>query len=560
LLAAKTVGGAVETHESRMGGETDPFSGKPYPAEWKPTNNEQLFAARRLAIRYLENIGQGEDSAAALARRTRLRSTSLLPADDAIALLEGSTPLNDEERRIIVEACIRVEERPQLPDSVRVRLLKVKQGAFGASFFDQLRRWVGKRLHTDYDLANETGFASADEQLKQLAAEAAENGLTDEELAWLASSEAENVWLFGHRFGELDRSGRWEERIKTVTEDDFNCLLFTGYLAGRYPAGMDVHRSAAIDQIEPSKPMAAFGATWRLDPNESGAQRVIRLVRSGRIVPSSLRVFMYGTWLPNLPIKYAIEMLDLVLGEGPSSNVEIALGIIDNFLRSKAASINQFGESAWRTIEAIPASRVSNTFDWHWGRVAEPLASADPKRFARAFVGLFASDETWLATDSAQHCLRVATTIDPEAVWSVVGPALLKADKAGMRLRIKLEHWFGELIPPAILLKWAKQKGRKGFLLAAQLMTLKSGAPSEAARMLVREATNPDEVLLLIFSSLHFGFGAGPLSGLLERSLEPLRILAKDPEPRIRAWAKARIVAEEKTIKRQKLLEEESDF
>jgi hypothetical protein len=273
-----------------------------------------------------------------------------------------------------------------------------------------------------------------------------------------------------------------------------------------------------------------------------------------------ITIFMYGTWLPQLPLKYTTEILDLVLGKGPGANVEIALGIIDNVLGSKAASIDQFGESAWRTIEAVPTSRVSNTFDWHWGRVAEPLASADPKRFAKAFVGLFASDETWLATDSAQHCLRVATTIDPEAVWSVVGPALLKADKAGMRLRIKLEHWFGELIPPTILLKWAKQKGRKGFLLAAQLMTVKSGAPSEGARLLIREAKNPDEVLLLIFSSLHFGFGAGPLSGLLERSVEPLRILAKDPEPRIRAWAKAQILAEEKRIKRQKLIEEESDF
>jgi hypothetical protein len=269
---------------------------------------------------------------------------------------------------------------------------------------------------------------------------------------------------------------------------------------------------------------------------------------------------MYGTWLPHLPLKYTIEILDLILGEGQSGNVEIALGVIDNILRSKAASIDQFGESAWRTIEAVPTSRVSNTFDWHWGRVAEPLASANPKRFAHAFVRLFASEETWLATDSAQHCLRVATTIDPEGVWSVIGPALLAADRAGMRMRIKLEHWFGELIPPAIILKWAKRKGRKGFLLAAQLMSVKSGVPSEAARLLIREAKNPDEVLLLIFSSLHTGFGAGPLSGLMERNVEPLRSLAKDPEPRIRAWAKAQILAEEKRIKRQKLIEEESDF
>jgi len=269
---------------------------------------------------------------------------------------------------------------------------------------------------------------------------------------------------------------------------------------------------------------------------------------------------MYGQFLPQLPLKYAIQIVDLTLDADTGNYAEIALGIIDNLLRSKSASIEQFGESAWKAIETVPAGRVSHTFDWQWGRIAAPLATANPVRFAKAFIKLFESDETWLATESAQHCLRTAAEADPAGVWSVIGPTLLREDQTGMRLRIKLEHWFGELLPPDVLVNWAKQGGRMGFLHAAALLSVKSGSPSEAARLLVKEAKNPNEVLSLIFSSLRTGFGTGPLSGLMERDMEPLRTLANDPEPRIRAWARAQMVSEQKMVKRQKLIEEEHEY
>lgn len=479
--------------------------------------------------------------------------------EDAVALLDGTIPADDSERRMIMDACIRIQKIPDLPEGLRFRLREIRGKLFGATFFDQLRRWVGKRLNADYDLEHGSGYASADEQVLRLAADAVEKGLNADELNWLASPDAENVWLFGRRLGELDTAGAFEAPIEAVTGDDLNCLLFASYLTGRYLADEEAERERVIDGIERSKPQAALGATWRAGPSEAGARRVIRLLENGLVDPSATRALMYGDWLQHLPLKYTIGIVDLILKIGAKSNLEIALGIIDNRLRSKTASIDQFGETAWKAIEAQPASRVSSTFDWQWGRVAEPLASANPTRFAHAFVRLFESDETWLATDSAQHCLRLATTADPVGVWSVIGLALLRQDATGMRLRIRLEHWFGELLPPDVLVDWAKRKGRKGFLLAAGLLTVRSGVPSDSVRLLVREAKNPDEVLSYIFSSLHSGFGAGPLSGLMERSLEPLQNLAKDPEPRIRAWAKAQIINDQKMIKRQRIMEEESE-
>jgi len=556
-LAVHAISGALRTDENRMGGELDPLSNKPFPPEWRPKNYGEMWAARRRAIQYLERVGEGDDDAAILARRTRLTSTSALYAEDAVALLEATVPLDDEERRIVMEASIRIQGIPDLPEDLRQRLLKIREKAFGTSFFDQLRRWVGKRLYTDYDLEHDLGFASADEQVIRLATDAFERGLNAEEIKWLASPEAEFVWLFGKRLGELDTLESFKTPIMEATDDNMNCLLLAGYLSGKCSMGTDIERSGAIDEIEQSKPWAAFGLTWRAEPSEAGARRIIRLVQSNLVDPLAFRVLMHGPFLPQLPLVYTIQIVNLILDKDPNSNIEIALGIIDNRLRNKSAMIEDFGESAWKAIEMRPAGRVSSTFDWQWGRIAAPLATVNPVRFAGAFVGLFESDETWLATDSAQHCLRTAATADPIGVWNVIGPALLKEDQTGLRLRIKLEHWFGELLPSDVLLSWAKQNGRRGFLHAAALLNVKSGSPSESARLLVREAKNPDEVLLLIFSSLHTGFGAGPLSSFMERNMEPLRNLANDPEPRIRAWAKAQIAGEQKMVRRQKIIEEE---
>ena len=487
-LAVRAISGSLRTDENRMGGELDPFSSKPFPPEWRPKNYGEIWVARRRAIKYLERIGEGDDDAAALARRTRLTSVSALSAEDAVAVLETTTPLDDEERRIIMEASTRLEQIPDLPEGLRLRLLGAKEQAFGNSFFDLLRRWVGKRLITDYDLAHESGYASADQKVVRLAEDAAEKGLSTEELKWLATPEAENVWPFGHRLGELDADGSFEAPIKEVTEDNFNCVLLASYFTGRYPAGMEAELSAAIDEIAQSKPKAAFGATWRVGPSESGAKRAIRLVQDRLVDPSAFEMLRYGPFLPHLPLKYVIQIVELLLDTDPIAKLKPPWKSSMTTCEINPPPSSNSESRHGRRSRPCRQDAVSHTFDWRWGRIAAPLAVANPARFARAFVGLFESDETWLATDSAQHCLRTAATADPAGVWDVIGPALMREDQTGMRLRIKLEHWFGELLPPDLLVSWAKRNGRKGFLHAAALLSVRSGAPSEAARLLVREA------------------------------------------------------------------------
>ena len=107
--------------------------------------------------------------------------------------------------------------------------------------------------------------------------------------------------------------------------------------------------------------------------------------------------------------------------------------------------------------------------------------------------------------ESAFQALGLATKAEPAGVWAIIAKAMMRQDSTGHKLLLKLSHWYGESIPPEVLLGWAKENGPKGFSFAANLLTVKSGQPSEAARLLVREAPNQKEVLARIFASLSPG-------------------------------------------------------
>ena len=563
LLAAKAVAGSLQSHETRSGGDTDYLSKRPYPPEWKPKTYGEIWEARRKAIGYLERIVEGKDEAATVARRELLQSPFALVSqgqvDDAIKVLESAVATNDEERRNIIRSCDQVNRAQNLTDEQRAKVKQVRDSVFGTTYFDRLRRWVGGRLPEDFDASSPSGFDAADRRVIQLAEEGFENEIGTAELKWLSSPEAENVWPFGRRLGELDVEERLRDRVFQAAPNDENCMLLAAYVWGRGAASGAANRERLLDALTQAKPIAAFGATWRGDATVSGAKRIIDLASRGRIPAASLRMLRYGGWVTQLPADYAIEMMNVMLRLDAESNAEAVLGIIDHAVRSKIISVQQLGEVIWKALEVRTPQR-SQSFDWHWGRVAELVATSDPGRLARVFITLFESENAWLSTDSAQTALQHATSSDPHSVWEVIGAALLKDDITGVRLRLKLGQWFGELIPPETLAEWAQRHGRRGFLTAAELLNAKGDHLSDSARLLVKNATNPKEVLNQLFANLETGSFVGPMSSHLERQLAILRSWAQEADPKIRSWAESAIASAEKGVKRQRLLEEEGMF
>jgi hypothetical protein len=558
-LAVSAIAATLQSHESRFGGNSDSLSGKPFPPEWRPKTNGEVWEVRRRALAYLQQVGDRNDEAAVLARRARIGSIRALiqygQFDDALSVLESAAPHTDEERRQVMESCDEIIKIENLPPELADRARKVREAAFGHSYLERLRRWVGKRINSDFDASSATGYEAADKEVIMLADEGFKNGIGGAETDWLTSPEAENVWVYGDRLGEIDANGKFLDQIVGSTPDDINCLFLASYVRGRARLN-DESLNSTLDKVAAEKPHAAFGATWRNNPTTAGAERIIRLVSLGYVPASSLRVLLYGAWVEKLPPAYATRLVDLMLSADNGANLEAVLGIIDHSVRAGTISVQQFGDLIWKALEAKGASRSPN-FDWHWGRVADLVASIEPAKLARIFVTLFESDNTWLATDSAQGVLQVATRANPEAVWEVIAPVLLGSDLTAVRLRIKLDHWFGELIPGDILVKWAHRHGPRGFLMAAGLLNAKVENLSASARLLLREAPNPEEVMSHLAAGLGTGMFAGPLSSHLEGDLSTLEKWTRDEEPRIRSWAQKALKHERKRLQRVKLLEEE---
>jgi hypothetical protein len=290
-LVIRAVASSLQSHETRSGGDTDYLSKRAYPPEWKPKTYGEMWDASRKALGYLEQIGTDDDEVAIIARRERLQSLYTLAQrgliDDAIHILQTANPANDEERRIRLASCDQLNRIPNLSEEQRSKVNQIRESAFGSSYFERLRRWVGRRLPGDFDAKH--AFEAADQQVLNLAEEGFRNDIGREELEWLSSPEAENVWLFGRRLGELDTSENFRERIISLAPNNVNCMLLATYISGRgIIAGPEV-REQLLDAVALQKPVAAFGATWRGEPTASGAERIIRLVSDAQVEGSELR-------------------------------------------------------------------------------------------------------------------------------------------------------------------------------------------------------------------------------------------------------------------------------
>ncbi len=134
-LAVTALGATLDLHESRSGGEIDELSKKPFPPEWRPKKNTDVWEPRRTALAYLEKIGDGSDEAAIAARRKRIWSVRALlqygQADNALEVLESSMPRTDEERRAVLESCDSLSKLNGLPDHFQGNGLFQQTAALG---------------------------------------------------------------------------------------------------------------------------------------------------------------------------------------------------------------------------------------------------------------------------------------------------------------------------------------------------------------------------------------------------------------------------------------------
>ena len=346
----------------------------------------------------LSQLAEGADDAAAQARRRLLDSVHVLGTrgklEKAIDLLGEFSPRNDEERIHIIEVCRRLQRLNKIPISQehKRQLDVIETRTYESTFFGRLRRWVGKRPFTDYDSETGKGFQRADEMVHNLAGEAIGKDLSDSEIAWVASREAEYAWLFGYSLGQLDPETRFLSKIVAGSSDDGNELFLAGYLADLGQTLGEEKREDILDDLTGTRPQLAFDCTWRNNPTHRGYQRLTELVDSGRVNSEKLQILIYGQWMGFLSSKEVATVIQYMLqGDVPKVH-EPAMHMLNSVLGKHPESIDQIEPLVWKLLELRPSTSKTMT-EWEWGELAKKMAARSPGRMVATVLRLFQSED-----------------------------------------------------------------------------------------------------------------------------------------------------------------------
>jgi hypothetical protein len=553
----------LQHNESRMGGNADDLSGRPYPQEWRPRIWDELWEARRALISRLMPLTSRTDSAGQHAREVVITSVFTLIRDgmwgDAITALGNIKPTSDSERRAILDDVKRIEREvgAKLTPDEREKINEIQMNCFDASFSGRLRRWVGKYLHTDFDLEGHTGFDAAGAEVQKLAEVGYKEGISDDDLKWLGSSEAANAWHFGQGLGKLDANSEYLPRVLEASQRDINPLFLAGYLAGQEQIKGLNFRETFLDALAKSEPLLAFAATWRGSPTMRGLERILALVDSGLLSPEMLGYLSFGGWANSLSATDVKQLLERLLRGPAQKTMDPAMGIALRLLEKDSGAFGTIEGLLWQMIEVKPELAWS----WDWEQLAAVLAPRDPKRMTAIILSYFDdADYLCYTTSPERKVLLHAAQLNPKASWELVGNVLSRMDGTAHRLLLALDESYGELIPTNVLVDWAKQHLPHGPGVAAQLVSVKAGKLPERARTLLRTFKDNKDVRGVIAGHLSSGSWHGPFSGRIKFELGIAEDWAKDPDPVVRDFTRVLIKDLKQRLKRQMLKEEEGSL
>lgn len=562
-LALRAAAGALKRYEGRSGIDIDTISLRTYPPEWRPRTSGDLRNARLSAIQCIRALEAKSAEISKAARSALIDSTHTLARDgmidEAVGILESIEPRSEEERRVKAEAAtwILTHRGTNLSEPHRSALQGLIKSTYGEDFESQLKRWVGRRMHADYDLEGGTGFTKADENVTTLAEQAYSRGLGESELTWLCSPEAENVWPFGKRLGEIDRDECYLDRIIEMSSDDTNCMLLASYLSGLSSTRGENLWDEVSDSLIERRPMLAFGITWRGPATAMAGKRVAQLIDSGSIANYMLQVLMYGGWAASLPSSEKYEILRRLLYKQDETLTVVALSILTHSIEKEPDVADRFRDLIWEAL-ARPLANSRFAGDWEWGVLAKSLAAKDPKRVTRLIIDKMTDDSSWLRYEEiGQDILRAVTLVDYEAAWSVVSAALLDQQGSSYRLLFGLEHWYGDLIPPEELVQWARSHSSRARSIAVRLISVEGAPMPERLRALLKAFPEDEELIRSVLASLGSGSWMGPYSGRLQRECEVLRSWEEGADPWVRKWVTTAVQRLQRGIEKQLKIEQE---
>lgn len=479
---------------------------------------------------------------------------------DRLGRLEGESESQQRKIWACIQSVLKYESEG-LTEDQRAALVEAAKQIYGDSLADRIKRYVGRWSHVDWP---EEGKPE-EMRPERIAAQLGEEAVAKLEelgslLPWLVSGEADNVWPFGFRLGELDQDFDWFERIFEAIKEGKDPRLLSAYMAGRANAGAGEWREQTLDEWANSEALAeiVFDATSRGEGTDQAVSRIVKMIDRGFLDPALFGWLAMRGWSHSISKRALLGILARVAREDSEATSEAGLAFLWRWPwldRTRDELDAELADYAWRLIERRSSWSRRQTLSYDWVQVAKKLLPSDPARLARAVVRCQLEGEPRFR-DERLNLLGEAIRLSPENVLEEIGQGLLSDHprRYGLILALGDSGYEAEL-PPEIAISWVRQHGTKAVSVFARTLHLGAGEPPPVARALLRAF--PDVVGNIFIGKLHSGYWMGSEASFYEERLEVARRWAEDEDPVVREWAAKAVRSLEKAIDSARLRDAE---
>jgi hypothetical protein len=581
VLAIRALGHALQTEHFHRTGGPERQGSRPPLEDWKPKLYSDMFNYWRASLSRLTPIARGDDEMAELARqqiagaiRGFVRRGLLDEIEDSIIEIQGEQGKWWPEALEQLENAIQYEG-PNIPEEGVKRLEKLAKVLQPSSIPDQLRLVVSTPTH-NYVEDNESGqiIDTAEIKVRALAEQLARRPRAlIQHLPVILQGEQLRAGDFGFKVGAL--VGNPDEIVEAVfsalphiPKEQINPAFLGGLLAAiqnQHPALVE----KTLDRVAADGTILAHTAflTHFINPTSADLDRVLGLVRDGKISALALRVFAYGRFTFDAAQEMVLSLCDSMLEFG-TEGAWAALDILFMYAWRDEARKWEICKSQLRKTLLVPGflsdprvSFMTDTFRWHVAAkklLNEGGEKSLAENIARDVVSI-CSNQEFPGFYQLDHALRPVLEIllskYGEVVWPTLGEPLLSGD---WFTNFQLEHLLdkGQILqlPPEFLLDWCAQHADKAPAVIAKLVPFQH----PFNRTLIDRFGNRDDVLDAVASNMMSFSYVGTAIPHYQSMAEYFKQLLNHQYAEVRTWANKGIEYVRRQIREEKINDEES--
>lgn len=570
-IAAKAAGSVFNDYQTRAShGEKQ--RGRTIPPEYRPTNVEiKESLERSLIILKILSKDKNEEVASEAKKiifdlgRECVRFNMF---DQYLSVASEIYKLDQDTGREVRESLEIISEyenkilTPEQMKEMNTLLTLVNS----ANFHSKLERWAGKPTHEGYRLQQENPDLIKAEREKIARELLNDLKLFDQELTWMLSDDALDIWHVVFLIGQQDTKKEILQRLLKIKDSSKGAFLISGYVSGW--TSKDKAKAVAFleEKIRDQslQPSALFECIWRNDyiDQEWSINTSINLVENQNLEPWYLGAFRWVRWLPKVNLPLFKKLLKTCMGnKDTEKETSAAIDLLHDRLKDNPNEKEELSELALLLLTRVNAVVNTNQMtEWVWNEIAEVYRDKYPLEIAEAI--LKAHKEKKKLVFSGDYAAKMLHTIalqNQNEVWEIVGKYLLGKDEFSTTLRISLERWFAGGLDHEMLVKWAGvNEAEGGPLLIADLSPVRGVSFQESlVRKLLIKYPQIKDLKSIVFGNFLSGSFSGPMSDHIKDQLKEVEGWKKDENSVIKKFAQDLIDYLEKQLKKEIAIEEE---